>query len=509
MNTLPSWVILPSLQVLSFKGNAPQKSAERFSIAKNTFTNGSALEFLDLSNNTIMEVTNGTFHGLKNIREIKLDNTNLTSIQREAFESLQLLQRLSVNNNPFLGRSLEVEGLSGVSLTHLSLENIGLSELDDKVLASRKLMVVKLSRNKIRSVNSFSFNPLTNLKELDLSQNQLNPWDEPILPAGSKLNVLNLASNRLTTVTPAMLQDLAKADLFQLSGNNLTCDCQLTAFAEWLRQTEKELSSKLQVLAEDMSKASVADVSTMDHTFEELSSQLSSLKNLVCASPELLRGTPVVKFHRYCTQFSWKVLATSLAVTVVIFIGLTAILYRYRWYVRYYAFLVKAKRHKALNAARHQGTFQYDAFVSYSNEDSEFVNSLVRTLESPPHNFKLCVYERDFAVGSAITEEIVEAIHKSRRTIMVLSKAFARSQWCKWELHLAQHQLNQEKRDALVIVKLGAIPKELIPAHLSVFLKTNIYLEWEENMVEARETLFWERLKSCLDGSTQITKLLH
>lgn len=49
----------------------------------------------------------------------------------------------------------------------------------------------------------------------------------------------------------------------------------------------------------------------------------------------------------------------------------------------------------------------YDAFISYSQKDGEFVaDQLVPKLESM--NFKICVHERDWMPGVEISSELKE-----------------------------------------------------------------------------------------------------
>ncbi|EEC05722.1 toll, putative [Ixodes scapularis] len=75
----------------------------------------------------------------------------------------------------------------------------------------------------------------------------------------------------------------------------------------------------------------------------------------------------------------------------------------------------------------------YDAFVSYSNSDTQWVISrLLPQLEcSTISNLKLCVYDRDFVAGRNISECILDSIKHSRKIILVLSNSFLQSPWCR------------------------------------------------------------------------------
>ena len=98
----------------------------------------------------------------------------------------------------------------------------------------------------------------------------------------------------------------------------------------------------------------------------------------------------------------------------------------------------------AMGNSNKDGTF-YDAFVSYSNADKEWVTSqLMPTLEDG-HGMRLCIHERDFAVGSTIIENIAFSLDKSMGCVIVLSQDYVESDWCKFEAHVALQNSMERK----------------------------------------------------------------
>ena len=68
--------------------------------------------------------------------------------------------------------------------------------------------------------------------------------------------------------------------------------------------------------------------------------------------------------------------------------------------------------------------YKYDAFISYSDEHSDFRDDIMRYLEDDGNGgitLKLCIHERDFRPGRAIAENIADAIQTSKKTIIALS----------------------------------------------------------------------------------------
>ncbi|ESO87068.1 hypothetical protein LOTGIDRAFT_77937, partial [Lottia gigantea] len=136
--------------------------------------------------------------------------------------------------------------------------------------------------------------------------------------------------------------------------------------------------------------------------------------------------------------------------------------------------------------------FIYDVFVSYSGEDSDWVlDKLVPNLEQDS-NLKLCIHERDFQAGRLIIDNIVESIENSRRVLIILSNNFARSEWCQFEMTLAQKHVLNRATEPLIVVLLEDIDSENMSNALHALLKTTSYITWFDDIQQIQ--LFWDRL---------------
>lgn len=116
------------------------------------------------------------------------------------------------------------------------------------------------------------------------------------------------------------------------------------------------------------------------------------------------------------------------------------------------------------------------------------------------NRIKLCVYERDFIAGKQISECITESIKNSRKVILVISKHFAQSPWCRFETDLAHHAMIEQNREGLILIKLeDDLSSEFLEKtapQLHFLLKTRIYLQWSSNKRE--QQVFWRKLHSAL-----------
>lgn len=84
--------------------------------------------------------------------------------------------------------------------------------------------------------------------------------------------------------------------------------------------------------------------------------------------------------------------------------------------------------------------FTYDVFVSYSDKDRNWVlDEFIPNIEKRAE-INICLHERDFQVGLSILENIIQCMDMSRSLLLVVSESFLKSNWCAFEMHLAQHR---------------------------------------------------------------------
>ena len=361
------------------------------------------------------------------------------------FQPLQNLVVLDVSENSYFGRQLDTfqsvfQNMN--SLGALNLYGCGIRILPvDMFSNTTHIRIISLIGNAIKSWNPDVFIPLHRLQKLTLSQN--------------KIVSLNVSS--FTKLTSLHWLGLAK--------NPFACDCGLAMFLEYVRNN---------------------GIYVMD---------IGRVKAYICATPESLHGVSVL---RAGLSFADCVSHTELVFTLLMAAGIAssaivfALVYRGRWYIRYYIFLIRSRRRRYLERA--DGSYVYDAFVAHNSNDASWVvRHLLPRIETEGR-YRLCLHQRDWPIGREISENIVESIETSRKVIVVLSNNFAQSQWCRFELDMANLRRLGNWHNSLVLVLLETISPENQNATLRGLLTTHTYLEWNERAQEK----FWSVLRKAL-----------
>ena len=134
--------------------------------------------------------------------------------------------------------------------------------------------------------------------------------------------------------------------------------------------------------------------------------------------------------------------------------------------------------------------------MSYSAIDSDWVKNNLIVLETN-YNFSLCFHERDWLPRRDIAENIVHSMENSRKTILIVSNAYAMSQWCHFELAMVQTRGTECDLDNLILVLLEEIDDCNLSPRLRLQMKRQTYIEWPE-CNETGQHLFWAKLCEAL-----------
>ncbi|XP_045782937.1 protein toll-like isoform X2 [Maniola jurtina] len=211
-------------------------------------------------------------------------------------------------------------------------------------------------------------------------------------------------------------------------------------------------------------------------------------RNLTCRSNLSLSG---VDTDALCAARDSTVIGFSVACIGILAAVLTGIAYQYSTEIRIVLHKIGVWPNKP---ARDE--YEYDAFISFSHQDELYViNTLVPKLKSGRNPLKLCLHYENWVIGDFIPSQITRSVEQSRRTIIVLSEHFLKSDWAQMEFRAAHG------RERLIVLMLDDLTsdKNLDP-DLKAYVSTNTY-------VKASDPLVYDRLKySVLHTSTSFGK---
>ncbi|XP_077986400.1 uncharacterized protein LOC144440847 [Glandiceps talaboti] len=339
------------------------------------------------------------------------------------------------------------------------------------------LTIIDLSGNQIKQLDPLTFRFNTDLKIIDLSGNKITQLDLPTFKFNTNLTIIDLSGNHIIQLDPLTFTDLPVLSELYFENNPLGCDCDIVAMHAWMTANQSIKFTR--------------DGSLPWQTYQ-------------CETPIEVLGKPVLMINfqdMICGKgFPYEMLAGVVGATTV-FVVIGIIVWIYRWKLIY-----KAYRHMARRRQRYPlryavldddiQVFQYDAFVCYNSEDSDWVeDKLLPTLEGRPHRLKLCTHERDFILGKYIQNNIDDCMTSSRKILFLISDNFVGSSWCEFELQLAnQHILDDNVGDKLMFVILEEVPQNKMSELLMVNINMKTHIKWPGDNNKKRLKAFWKNL---------------
>jgi Leucine-rich repeat (LRR) protein len=364
-------------------------------------------------------------------------------------------------------------------------------DVEGRVFAPYKdLVQLNLSSNEIKYLPHNVFINLSNLESLNLSSNSLRKINFTFSHL-LKLKKLDLSSNLYATLVKEEMRDLdaiaEKANhtvWVDLSSNPLICTCETLDFLHWMQTSSIQFQKNNQYVC-SFEKRFI----TLETFFEKHKHQLD------------------VK----CSARTYVVAAASATSTAFITVVISIFLYRHRWDIKFVMLRLIAQGRKQHAAGEERDRYAFDAFVAYHEDDREWVREeLLPHIEGPqgsdtattapntgPHqDLHLCLHFRDFDAGTRITENIVEGIANSRKTILILSDSFVESHWCRFETEMARMKCFDEGRNSIVLVMLRHVEPGRMTGNLRALVRRYSFLTWPNTPAE--EARFWDKLREAI-----------
>ncbi|XP_045203809.2 toll-like receptor 4 [Mercenaria mercenaria] len=338
----------------------------------------------------------------------------------------------------------------------------------DSVIGHLKnIRTLDLSDNKIIYLMPNIFNNLTKLENLHLSQNKISNITFELSHL-KNLSYLDLEGNSLESINLAARDAFDKLPNIKINiaRNNLKCVCENTEFFLWVEKHKDK--------------------------FAKIEETYCTFKNSTSVSLATLHYD---QFRLECSSYLTLILIASLSVLFFIIILISALVYRFRWNLRYLYYMTKMKLfadYQRMNDTE----YEKDVFVSYADEDRGFVIQQVKCELEEKGEISLLIHDRDFRAGEYVVDNILRAITSTRRTLIILTKDFVRSKWCMYELNMARMEAADTGRNVLCVILKEDIPLKHLPIEIIDVLQKKTYLEYPT--IEDNLQGFWKRLRATL-----------
>ena len=417
------------------------------------------LEVIDFTNaiiNDIDYITGPyTIHGLKKLKFLSIQGCDISYvINPQLFSDMESLEEVHIGGN----RLFENNSLPAAMFQ----SNI-------------KLSVLNLSYSHLQSIEPDAFINNKHLAVLDLSHNHLDDSSLAALDlSNNNIKHLNLSFNALKTLPSTVRYHFDQFHdlVLDLSGNNFLCNCQHLGFLQWIQ-----------------SNAAITFVYAGDHVCYD--SPGNTIHNIEVDS-------------LYCNWY-WEqpAIAVGCSLLLFLFFLIIFVLYRKRWFIRNLVFRLQ-ERLSHSDSDTDGTSYKYDAFVLYSSIDADrlWVHYKLRSELENVFGFRLCIHHRDFPPGLDIIDNIEDAIHSSRKVLVIMSENFVNSDWCIEEVNMTM-SVDRSKFIVIMYSDVMLAPVR-IPTVIRWLLETRTYIEWAED-AQAQE-LFWKKLRRALYTKNRVTR---
>ncbi|XP_052090822.1 toll-like receptor 4 [Mytilus californianus] len=420
---------------------------------KYTYFASSNLKSLVLSHNQFYSLIGPICNATK-LKYLDLSNNRCSHLSAYVFSELIAVEKIVLDNN-LIG--------SAQILKDKNIRNL--------FSMQSKLKELSLTSNRIKFLPREIFWNLKNLRYLNLSKNQLTDWNVNIEQM-RHLIYLDLSENQILFLSDTGMalidSSFSKTFTVDLSSNPIQCNYDSHIFIMWLIKRQ-EIFKNFEHYNCQLIETNITDIPTAN---AYLKKKCSSYVSLIVLSINLI--------------------ICFLALLVI------AIVYRHRWKLRYWYYIAKRQYVRGYNGVADEKSYRFDAFISYADEDRLFVTKSVKTKLEEEGNLRLCIHHRDFIPGCDIADNIINAIHQSRKVIFIITEAFLKSEWCMYEVHMAhtENVMSRQGTNMLILVFKEKIPQKRTPQKIMQIVQEEVYIDFPDD-IEGEE-IFWNHLTDSL-----------
>ena len=356
--------------------------------------------------------------GISRLRKLNLRSSGLRYFQYLDLGNDNQLEYLDLSQNPLTDMNKTVfENSFGNIFPAL------------KVLNFIHCYIEELPSNFLRKVS--------NLSILDLSGNRLRNFSLFLNHITSNLTI-NITNNYLKSFSDEYMLSLNEHNrhfgiTLLLYANDFECTCNTLSFIRWFQTTSVKITDRNKV---------------------------------VCfPDNELVYNFDVENLHYQCDAFR-----RNLIISISVVSGLVAltfiliyVVFKYRWLLRWYIFLIKrccCKRQRNESAENQDIIFSKICFLNYVGVRNVWIkDEILKKIECTWNLGKVFLMERNSKVGEDMSEVILDAIQISSKLVFIVGNELSTKSQIAW-FEFALSMSNVWRRKDIVIVLKDSVAFE-------------------------------------------------
>ena len=332
------------------------------------------------------------------------------------------------------------------------------------------LTTIDLGKNNLSSLHNNLLNDqATSLRNIYIQDNAFRHIPQTLRKVRG-LKLLDIQNNKLSSLSGHDIDilEVCRESKIRISRNPFYCSCKSLQMIKW---------------------------------FERNKYRIEDFDDIFCTEGAKLKSITINirQFELKCLSKFWLEFSASMCILLVLAIIGIAICYRYRVFLEYMYIILLSHRQ---NKDRTNDSYEFDAFISYSNKDYDWViNTLYKRL-TQDMNMKVSIHDKDFIPGRDIAHEILRCIDNSRKVIFVVTRNFLKSDWTNYELEMARiHAFRSGRSGLIIILKDGLQVKEMPDLLKRMWWKVvcakwpvSVKLDNIDNNDSEDRKLFWQTL---------------
>ena len=304
-----------------------------------------------------------------------------------------------------------------------------------------------LAENKINRLEYREYMQKT--KRFDVNHAGVTDIDAEVWRVFQQVSFVNLNGNKLKRIPKDVTSLNFSNIVLDIKDNPIVCDCDSRWMKSWLESVRGILQNPNGINCNEPSWLNGKSILTLD-------------------VEEFCRGPP------YTIKEILAITIPSICGVILLNMLLVYLSKKFRIQIYKYVKLHPFDRDECIGE-----DIDYDAFLACSSDDGVLGLSILRFLER--NGCTVCYHKKDFTPGESISDNIINAITKSKRTICVLTRNFIHSGYCMEEFSLSHHRHLQQKTGRLIVLLVDpyVIQTEEISMELRDYLSRYNYIDYQ------------------------------